>query len=325
MAIRAVALAWLLCACAASAPASLEGSRRRAQQLQPQTAACTPARLSERAAQVTQTCCAAAAGPAGHRRVQQGGDCVGVPSSCLSQECADVFGSFFSDCHTSLAAMADFADFERLDAECAALAGPTPVLFVVSAAATVPMTDGSSMAAGFWAGEFAEPARALLRAGFAVHVATPGGAVPVPDRSSLAGADTAATLRREFPGLLSPMVLEDLGLADLDAARYAAIIIPGGYSPMADLAASAPLGVLLRGAVERRLVIAAICHGPAALLSARGGGGQDDGDDWPFRGMRMTGFTDEEEEARTANPTDSDPTQKLKQGSPWWPTQFVAR
>jgi putative intracellular protease/amidase len=72
---------------------------------------------------------------------------------------------------------------------------------------------------------------------------------------------------------------------------------------MADLAASGPLGALLRGAVARRLVVAAICHGPAALLSTRRAApGAAADDDWPWRGVRMTGFTDEEEAGWLGDP-----------------------
>ena len=120
------------------------------------------------------------------------------------------------------------------------------VLFVVSGAAAVPMTDGSSMAAGFWAGEFAVPARALLALGFTVDVATPGGAVPVPDTHSLSSGQSQHSLQQEFPALLHPLVLEDIDpTAAFDVGGAAALIIPGGYSPMVDLRSSAVLSAPL--------------------------------------------------------------------------------
>jgi putative intracellular protease/amidase len=50
-------------------------------------------------------------------------------------------------------------------------------------------------------------------------------------------------------------------------------------------------------------IIAALCHGPAALLSAPGVDGA-----WMFDGYRMTAFTDEEE----------DQTKAGKIGMPWY-------
>jgi putative intracellular protease/amidase len=153
------------------------------------------------------------------------------------------------------------------------------------------MTDGSSMAAGFWAGEFAVPARALLALGFTVDVATPGGAVPVPDTHSLSSGQSQHSLQQEFPALLHPLVLEDIDpTAAFDVGGAAALIIPGGYSPMVDLRSSAALSALLLGALERQLVIASICHGPSAFLSTL-----VEGEEWPFSGARMIAFTDEEE------------------------------
>ena len=59
---------------------------------------------------------------------------------------------------------------------------------------------------------------------------------------------------------------------------------------MADLAADADLGRLLIDADGRGQVIAPLCHGPAALLSAT----REDGT-FAFAGRRLTVFTDEEE------------------------------
>ena len=44
--------------------------------------------------------------------------------------------------------------------------------------------------------------------------------------------------------------------------------------------------------MRRRIVVASICHGPAAFLSAR-----KSGRPWPFAGFKMVTFTNAEEEA----------------------------
>ena len=59
---------------------------------------------------------------------------------------------------------------------------------------------------------------------------------------------------------------------------------------MVDLVSDPDLGRLLSAAKQEGKPVAALCHGVAGLLSA------DDGDVWPYAGLRMTGFTDLEEE-----------------------------
>lgn len=165
---------------------------------------------------------------------------------------------------------------------------PKRVLFVVSAAPRIRMADDKTMECGYWTPELAIPSKALQEAGFAIDVATPGGQIPVADPNSLGGT-SPESLVKQIPQLEKPLALEKIEPARL--ADYAAVVIPGGYSPMVDLTDSRELGRLLREAMKRNMIVAAICHGPAAFLSAR------EGDDWPFRGKTMTSFTDGEEEA----------------------------
>jgi hypothetical protein len=59
---------------------------------------------------------------------------------------------------------------------------------------------------------------------------------------------------------------------------------------MEDLATSNELGQLLTTMLDDDKVVAAVCHGPAALLSAT----RPDGT-WAFAGRNLAGFSDEEE------------------------------
>lgn len=170
---------------------------------------------------------------------------------------------------------------------------PLRVLMVVSAATELRMADGSTMPVGYWANEVEVPLTRLRDAGYVVDVVTPGGKVPVPDAISLprdpARAKTTRDAHAKLAGLTAPGSLEALDAKTLE--RYAAIVVPGGYAPMVDLASSAKMGEVLRGAMKRGAVVAAICHGPAAFLSAKSGG------EWPFAGYTMSPFTDDEEAA----------------------------
>ena len=60
---------------------------------------------------------------------------------------------------------------------------------------------------------------------------------------------------------------------------------------MADLSDNPDAGRLLAALHRKGALIAAVCHGPAVLLSAPE---RSDGL-WLFEGYRMTSFTDEEE------------------------------
>lgn len=168
------------------------------------------------------------------------------------------------------------------------------ILMIVSAADHLVMRDGSKHPTGFWAEELVVPYRRFTDAGFTVDIATPGGAAPTVDPVSLepdnaGGEEAAARLREELDGLADRLGAP-LAIADVDAAAYDALFLPGGHGPMTDLASDPDLGRLLVAADERGQTIAPLCHGPAALLSAT----REDGS-FQFAGRRLTVFTDEEE------------------------------
>ncbi|GAA3990304.1 type 1 glutamine amidotransferase domain-containing protein [Allokutzneria multivorans] len=166
------------------------------------------------------------------------------------------------------------------------------VLIVMSAASTWERTDGSSYPTGYWAEELAAPHQKFVEAGHTVDFASPGGVRQPLDQHSadpeIAGPDCARHVEhaeralREFGPLLK---LDEIGLDD-----YAAVVLPGGHGPVVDLYRDADLGRLLVEADVTGKLIGAVCHGPAALLSAVDPDGR-----WHFAGREMTAFTDEEE------------------------------
>jgi putative intracellular protease/amidase len=97
-----------------------------------------------------------------------------------------------------------------------------------------------------------------------------------------------------IPGFQQPVALSSLTGADLE--EFDAVFAPGGHGPMVDLAGNPDVGRLLAALHRRRAPIAALCHGPAVLLSAPE---RADGL-WLFDGYRMTSFTDEEEDQTEA-------------------------
>ncbi|MFC3890261.1 type 1 glutamine amidotransferase domain-containing protein [Lentzea rhizosphaerae] len=157
------------------------------------------------------------------------------------------------------------------------------LLMVVSAADSLTLADGTSHPTGFWAEEVVESVRVLREAGVEVTLATPGGALPTVDKASLDGRfDDAVTALED---LRTPVTLSELGAAGFDA-----IYLPGGHGPMADLASDPALGALLADFHDGGKVVAALCHGPAGLLSAVRADGT-----FVFAGKEMTVFSNEEE------------------------------
>lgn len=157
------------------------------------------------------------------------------------------------------------------------------VLFVVSAARTWTLSDGTEHPTGYWAEELLAPYRLLTAAGHDVVFATPGGVEPVADAASLSDGD--ADELAAIPGLAAPLTL-----ADVDSADYAAVYYPGGHGPMQDLAVDADSAALIAATVAAGRPLAAVCHGLAALLPARTVDGEP-----VVAGRRITGFSDEEE------------------------------
>ncbi|NLU71499.1 type 1 glutamine amidotransferase domain-containing protein [Streptomyces sp. HNM0575] len=175
------------------------------------------------------------------------------------------------------------------------------ILMVVSAADRLTLADGTTHPTGYWAEEVAVSHRALREAGFDVDIATPGGAQPTVDAISLderGGVDeSAATEFRTYLDSLADELAKPLALADVAADDYDAVYVPGGHGPMEDLAHDADLGRILIAHDRAGKVVAALCHGPAGILSASGASGEsrDTGAGFAFAGRRLTVFSDEEE------------------------------
>jgi putative intracellular protease/amidase len=158
-------------------------------------------------------------------------------------------------------------------------------VMVVSGADSLVLADGTTHPTGFWAEEVVESLRVLRAAGVEVSIATPGGVRPTVDQASLAGNDFGAAVDAIADELAAPLVL-----AEVEGADYDAVYLPGGHGPMADLAVDPALGRLLVEFEAEGKVVAALCHGPAGLLSAV----REDGT-FAFAGRELTVFTDEEE------------------------------
>ena len=138
---------------------------------------------------------------------------------------------------------------------------------------------------GLWVEEFAVPYMAALDAGIRVVVASPkGGAVPLDPKSAPSDSEKKAWA----PALTA--LGSSVTLASVQDEDFNAIFIPGGHGPLVDLAHDEVLHAMVARHDAGGKLIAAVCHGPAALVYAQ----RADGASF-FAGRRATGFTDAEE------------------------------
>jgi putative intracellular protease/amidase len=143
---------------------------------------------------------------------------------------------------------------------------------------------GGRRSTGAYAPEAAEPWVVFTQAGCAVDVASVAGGRPPFDGVDLDDAD-----QRSF---FEAVDLDEApALADIPLDRYDAVFYAGGHGTMWDFpapaVASSATTVWASGGV-----VAAVCHGPAALTGALA----EDGTPL-VAGRRITGFTNDEERA----------------------------
>lgn len=169
------------------------------------------------------------------------------------------------------------------------------VLFAVSGSDYWTLADGTRHPCGFWPEELAVPHEIFRNAGFDTTIATPGAVVPTADEAGFSAAMNGGS---EEPGKKFRAYLESIAgeltspvdLNHVNAEDYDFVFIPGGHGPMEDLAASNAFGSLLGRFTSANKPVAAVCHGPSALLPAMDGDGN-----WLFQDRKMTGFSNSEE------------------------------
>jgi len=144
---------------------------------------------------------------------------------------------------------------------------------------------------GYYLPEVSHPLAKFKAAGYTVDFMSPkGGKAPVDptsvdrkDAANVALLDDAQTMAR-LEATLTP--------TDVKADAYDAILFAGGMGTMWDFAEDARLGTLAAELYEQGKVVAAVCHGPAGLLSAKLSSGA-----WLVAGHAVAGFSNAEETA----------------------------
>jgi putative intracellular protease/amidase len=144
---------------------------------------------------------------------------------------------------------------------------------------------------GWYLPEVSHPVAKFKAEGYAIDFVSPkGGAAPVdPASVKRDDADNAALLD---DGELQAKLARTLTPNEVKIGDYDAIFFAGGMGTMWDFAQDERLGALAGAAYDAGAIVAAVCHGPAALLSAKLPNGK-----YLVDGKDVAGFSNAEETA----------------------------
>jgi putative intracellular protease/amidase len=145
---------------------------------------------------------------------------------------------------------------------------------------------------GFWLEEFAAPYFVFRDAGVELTLASPkGGQPPVDPKSDLPENQTDAMTRFKQDLTAQTELANTVRLADMKSEDFDTVFYVGGHGPMWDLAESPVSITLLESFYNSGKPIALVCHSPGVLRHVMFRGAP------LVKGKRVTGFTNEEEEA----------------------------
>mmetsp|Transcript_29294 Transcript_29294/g.113574 ORF Transcript_29294/g.113574 Transcript_29294/m.113574 type:complete len:229 (-) Transcript_29294:258-944(-) len=154
-------------------------------------------------------------------------------------------------------------------------------------------SDMNGHATGFWLEELATPYYQFTESGYDVDIVSVKGGDPPMDQASVSKdfmtpdgtkfmEDSVAMAKLKSSLSVDQLLSED--------KNYDIAFAAGGHGTVVDFSTSAAVKRLLEGAYRKGNVLAAVCHGPAALL------GLTNEDGTPLvKGKTVTGFTTEEE------------------------------
>jgi putative intracellular protease/amidase len=142
---------------------------------------------------------------------------------------------------------------------------------------------------GFYLSEATHPHHVFREAGYEVDFLSPKGGLAPMD-----GLDAKDAINDAFlaDAALVARTKSTTAIRAADPARYDAVFFSGGHGTMWDFPTDASLQAFARSVYERGGVVAAVCHGPAALVNLRLTDGR-----YLVAGKEVAAFTDEEEAA----------------------------
>ncbi|KUI68780.1 Glyoxalase 3 [Cytospora mali] len=151
---------------------------------------------------------------------------------------------------------------------------------------------------GWYLPELAHPYDVFVKAGAELAFASPKGGVAPLDPASVEmfKSDASSTdflnKHKEIWENTRPLS-EFAGAAD----KFDAVFVPGGHGPMFDLYSDATSQKLIADFASKGKVVAAVCHGPAALINVKLADGTP-----LLKGREVTGFSNVEEDQVQLSP-----------------------
>lgn len=165
------------------------------------------------------------------------------------------------------------------------LGATEPKILVVVTSYSGEITPGHFT--GYWAEEFVLPCEIFLEKGFSLVVATPDGKTPVADPASLNEEMRISLESREIKDLLD----SSLSLEIVDPTDFSGVFIVGGHGVLWDLVYNSDLDRIINQLIiDPTKFVAAVCHGPAALVNIKDSNGES-----VLKNRKVTGFSIEEE------------------------------
>jgi putative intracellular protease/amidase len=149
---------------------------------------------------------------------------------------------------------------------------------------------------GVWLPEMTHPFSALQNAGFNITVASiNGGNVPIdpysiPSNPQGTNRDDPITEKFLHTPADVAIINHTVPLSTINPKEYSAVVFPGGNGATYDFPWDKNVNRIAAAIYEQGGIVAAVCHGPAALLNATLSNGQ-----YLIKGMKVTGFSNEEE------------------------------
>ncbi len=165
------------------------------------------------------------------------------------------------------------------------------ILIVTTSHASLGDSDKTT---GLWIEELTTPYYAFIDAGADVKIVSiAGGAVPIDPGSQKADGENPPSVERfRADEKFQAAIAHTPALTEVNASEYDAVFLPGGHGTMWDLPKSDRLSQIVSETLEQGRIVAAVCHGPAGLVSARTAAG-----DSVVKGRKVAAFTDSEENA----------------------------
>lgn len=155
--------------------------------------------------------------------------------------------------------------------------GPSKVLTILTDERYLPLQDGSFFSTGNHPVETLLPLMHLRAAGYDIDIATLSGNMAKFELWAMPAEDEAVkkAWQELLPQVESPSALTSIADALAGDSDYAAVFIPGGHGATINLADSPVVGRVLAWALENERPVITLCHGPAALLSAKEASGKN--------------------------------------------------